>query len=69
MFANDPINLVATTKEMNDEKLDHGPSEWVPPVASLRCDYIVKWVDVLDAYDLGVGSADKAAAAGILGTC
>jgi hypothetical protein len=68
-FANDPINLVATTKEMNDEKLDHGPSEWVPPVASLRCDYIVKWVGVLDAYDLGVGSADKAAAAGVLETC
>jgi len=68
-FANDPINLVATTKEMNDEKLDYGPSEWLPPIESQRCDYVVHWIDVLDAYDLGVGNADRSAAEAVLDAC
>ena len=62
-FANDPRNLVAASEEMNQEKSDSGPSEWLPPVPELRCTYVENFVDVLDAYDLGINAADKAAAA------
>nr|BFF08919.1 hypothetical protein GCM10025699_02220 [Microbacterium flavescens] len=68
-FANDPINLVATTREMNDEKLDHGPSQWAPPLQASRCDYVVRWVTVLGVYELGVNAADKAAAESVLDQC
>ncbi len=68
-FANDPRNLVAASEEMNQEKSASGPSEWLPPVPELRCAYVENFVDVLDAYDLGINSADKAAAQAVLEGC
>lgn len=68
-FANDPRNLVAASEAMNQEKSDSGPSEWLPPVAELRCEYIVNWVGVLDDYELGINTADKAAAQAVLEGC
>ncbi|GAA1945641.1 hypothetical protein GCM10009776_04440 [Microbacterium deminutum] len=68
-FANDPRNLVAASEEMNQAKSDSGPSEWLPPVAELRCGYVENFVDVLDAYDLGIDPADKDAAQAVLERC
>ena len=65
-FANDPLNLVAASEAMNQEKSAYGPSEWLPPVPELQCGYIENWVGVLDAYDLGINAADKAAAGAVL---
>src|SRR5699024_12715058 len=30
-FANDPLNLVATSRELNQSKSDSLPEEWLPP--------------------------------------
>lgn len=68
-FANDPRNLVAASEEMNQEKSASGPSDWLPPVPELRCTYVENFIDVLDAYDLGINSADKAAAQAVLEGC
>lgn len=68
-FANDPRNLAAASEEMNQEKSDSGPSEWLPPVPELRCDYVQDFVGVLAAYDLGIDPADKSAAQAVLARC
>lgn len=68
-FANDPRNLQASSEAMNQEKSAYGPSEWLPPVPELRCEYVAKWVGVLEDYDLGINSDDKAAAQAVLELC
>lgn len=68
-FANDPLNLVAASEATNQSKSDSGPSEWLPAVPELRCTYVESFVDVLDAYDLGITPADRDAAAAALHGC
>lgn len=68
-FANDPRNLVASSGETNQEKSAYGPSEWLPAVPELRCEYVVKWVGVLTEYGLGIDSADRRAAEAVLQGC
>jgi hypothetical protein len=68
-FANDPRNLVAASEATNQQKSDSGPSEWLPPVAELRCDYVEDFVGVLAAWGLGINATDKAAAEGVLESC
>lgn len=68
-FANDPINLLAVDGDANGSgdkargiigKGDKGPALWmVPNNVAYRCTYAVKWVNVLDKYDLDVKAADK----------
>ena len=36
-FANDPLNLVATSRKLNQEKSDSLPSEWLPPATGREC--------------------------------
>lgn len=38
-FANDAVNLVATSREENRDKLDQLPSQWLPSDPSARCWY------------------------------
>lgn len=68
-FANDPANLVASSAEMNQEKSDSGPSEWLPPVAERRCDFVKRFVDVLAAYRLRITDADRASSEAVLRGC
>jgi len=68
-FANDPVNLLATSGDVNQSKSDSGPSEWMPPLDAASCDYAKRWVDVLVTWGLRVGSADRAALEDALSTC
>ena len=58
-FANDPVNLQATTSEANQSKGDDGPARWLPRQA-YRCAYAVRWVQVSARYQLAVTPADRA---------
>lgn len=58
-FANDPLNLLATTRSANSAKGDSGPASWLPPQRSIRCGYVARYVAVALAYDLPITAPDK----------
>ncbi|MHB1010354.1 MAG: HNH endonuclease family protein [Propionibacteriaceae bacterium] len=69
-FANDEaVNLLAVTKATNQAKGDQGPATWTPSNISYRCDYAIRWVDVLTTYGLAVTSSDRTALRDTLTVC
>jgi len=67
-FANDPVNLQATTAAANQGKGDDTPSQWLPR-QGYRCAYAVRWIQVSARYRLAVTPADRAALAALLSRC
>jgi hypothetical protein len=67
-FANDPVNLLATSAAANESKSDQGPAEWLPR-AAFRCAYAVKWVVVSTRYKLAVTRPDKSSLTTLLSRC
>ena len=67
-FANDPVNLLATTSSANQSKSDRGPAEWLPRQA-YRCAYAVQWIRVSTSYELNVTPPDKASLTTLLERC
>ena len=57
-FANDPLNLVATSKQANRDKSDSLPEEWMPPDRSARCWYAQRLAAVAKKYRLNLSEAD-----------
>ncbi|WP_293820529.1 HNH endonuclease family protein [uncultured Corynebacterium sp.] len=55
-FGNDPLNLVATSRKLNQEKSDALPAEWLPPAN--RCEYSRRLADIAHKYSLPLPSAD-----------
>nr|WP_231122157.1 DUF1524 domain-containing protein [Mycobacterium intracellulare] len=68
-FANDPINLQATTASVNEQKGDGDAATWLPPNKSYRCAYVSRIVDVKSTYGLWVTQAEHDAIARVLATC
>lgn len=67
-FANDPLNLLATTSAANQGKSDDTPAEWLPR-QGYRCAYAVRWVQVSARYRLAVTPADRATLTALLAGC
>jgi hypothetical protein len=67
-FANDPVNLLATSAAANESKSDRGPAEWLPR-AAFRCAYAVQWIGVSTRYKLAVTRPDKSSLTTLLGRC
>jgi Protein of unknown function (DUF1524) len=74
-FANDlgvPWALFAVTASSNRSKGDQDPADWLPPLASDRCTYVVDWVAVKVRWGLSVDATERQAllqdAAGCDGT-
>ncbi|WP_297849960.1 HNH endonuclease family protein [uncultured Corynebacterium sp.] len=57
-FANDPLNLVVTSRAANQSKSDALPSEWVPMDASARCAYAQRIGEVARKYGLALPKPD-----------
>lgn len=57
-FANDPIHLRAVGAGINRSKGSDGPSDFMPPKKSYRCEYSKIWVDTANKYDLKLGKDD-----------
>ena len=55
-FGNDPLNLVATSRKLNQEKSDALPAEWLPPAN--RCAYSRRLADVAKKYSLPLPAKD-----------
>ena len=68
-FANDPGNLLATTREQNSAKGDSTADEWVPPAVEYGCSYAAVVITVKDRYVLSVTPAESEALERLLATC
>jgi hypothetical protein len=60
-FANDARNLFAVEASVNRQKGAQGPTEWLPPNPSYRCEYVTRFIRIVKIYGLEM-SANEAAA-------
>ncbi|ULN53612.1 GmrSD restriction endonuclease domain-containing protein [Mycolicibacillus parakoreensis] len=65
-FANDPLNLQATSGPINEQKGDGDAATWLPPNKAYRCAYVSRIVQVKADYGLWVTQAEHDAIARIL---
>lgn len=68
-FANDPINLVATSLEANRIKKAKTADQWMPSNKAFTCEYAQRQIRVKSLYALTVTTREKAALAGALKSC
>ncbi len=68
-FANDPLNLLAVSGPLNQQKGDGDAATWLPPNRAFRCSYIARQVAVKTAYGLWVKPPERDAMVRILSTC
>jgi hypothetical protein len=68
-FANDPIELVATSSPSNQSKGDDRPDEWRPSRTEAWCAYADAWVVVKATYELTVTTSERDALGQMLDTC
>jgi hypothetical protein len=70
-FANDLTRpqLIAVTDNVNQEKGDQDPAEWLPPRTAYTCTYARMWVHVKHHWKLTVDRAEKTALEGVLRNC
>ncbi|MEV0264824.1 HNH endonuclease family protein [Streptomyces sp. NPDC050617] len=70
-FANDLTRpqLIAVTDNVNQQKGDKDPAQWMPPLNSYACTYARMWVTVKHHYKLTVDSAEKTKLSSILNGC
>ncbi|MER7399440.1 HNH endonuclease family protein [Streptomyces sp. NPDC000151] len=61
--------LIAVTDNVNQEKGDQDPAEWLPSKTSYHCEYARMWVWVKHEYGMTADSAEKAALKKILDGC
>lgn len=69
VFANDPLNLLATDGELNSQKGAGDTATWLPPNTAFRCPYVARQVAVKFAYGLWVTQAEKDAMVRVLSAC
>ena len=68
-FANDPLNLVATSQSANRAKSDSDAATWLPPNKGIRCSFVARQIAVKSAYQLWVTQAEYDAMLRILESC
>jgi len=68
-FANDPLNLLAVSGVLNQQKSDSDAASWLPPNKAFRCGYVTRQIEVKVKYALWVTAAEKAAMTTVLGAC
>ncbi len=68
-LANDPLNLIATSHELNQQKGSGDAATWLPPNKSYRCAYVARQIAVKSKYRLWVKPAEKRSMQRILAVC
>lgn len=68
-FANDPINLQATTAVANQAKGSSDAATWLPDNHDFRCAYATRIVDVKARYRLWITDAEHETLAFLLNNC
>lgn len=57
-FANDPLNLIPTSKRVNSQKSDSDAASWLPPRKTFRCHYVARQIAVKQKYSLWVTQSE-----------
>jgi len=57
-FANDPANLFVTQNYVNRAKGAKGVLEWLPPLRSFHCQYVLRFNRIMKHYGLKVSNRD-----------
>ena len=65
-LANDPLNLIATSKRVNSQKSDSDAASWLPPSKTFRCHYVARQIAVKQKYGLWVTQAEANAMNAVL---
>ncbi|MEU0691570.1 HNH endonuclease family protein [Streptomyces uncialis] len=63
-YANDqaaPFSLVAVTAKSNRSKADKDPANWLPPTASVHCQYVAEWTSTKLRWGLSADPAEVVA--------
>lgn len=68
-FANDPLNVVAVSSDLQREKSEGDAASWLPPNEAYRCEYVSRQIAVKHKYGLWVAAAEKDTMDGVLETC
>ncbi len=68
-FGNDPLNLLAVSGPLNQEKGSGDAATWLPPNTAYRCAYVARQIAVKQTYGLWVTAAERDAMARVLATC
>ena len=68
-LANDPLNLLASDGQANQNKGDSDASAWLPPNKDFRCQYVARQIAVKKKYRLWVTDAEKQASVHVLEKC
>ncbi|MFW0790065.1 HNH endonuclease family protein [Gordonia sp. CPCC 205333] len=68
-FANDPLNLITTTRVANLAKRDSDAATWLVPNRHFRCSYVARQIAVKTRYRLWVTDAEKQAMSRVLSRC
>lgn len=70
-FANDmeSSQLWAVSASTNRSKGDSDPADWLPPLESVHCDYVVSWIEVKHTWDLTVDPDEDEALREVLSGC
>lgn len=65
----DPEHLLAVSASENRKKGAKGPDQYLPPMASYRCDYVRAWVKIKQDWELEMTEAEGEAVERILTEC
>ena len=68
-FANDPLNLIAVSDQLNQQKGDSDAASWLPPDRGYWCEYVARQVGVKAHYSLWVTQAEHDQMARVLRSC
>jgi hypothetical protein len=68
-FANDPLELLASSGVANQQKSDADAASWLPSNKPFRCQYVARQIAVKKKYNLWVTGAEKEAIRTVLATC
>ncbi|MBQ1084028.1 HNH endonuclease family protein [Nocardiopsis sp. B62] len=70
-FANDldSSQLWAVSASTNRAKGDADPANWLPPLESSHCDYVVSWIEVKHKWDLTADPEEETALREVLDGC
>ncbi|WP_084077322.1 DUF1524 domain-containing protein [Demequina sp. NBRC 110057] len=68
-LANDPLNLEPVDAGENRTKGDDDASEWLPPAADFRCEYVARQAAVKTKYGLWLTASERDAMVSVLETC
>lgn len=68
-FANDPLNLLAVSGPLNQQKGDADAATWLPPNKGYRCQYVARQVAVKREYGLWATRAEQETMVRVLSAC